>query len=113
MYDFTLVSTELRNGYEPRQCRILKRLASEILDDLALVEIEPPLPGEVYGEKRSVRRLVLGARHEGETLFPVTRLPMAVYICVVNDVPEEPPDSIRSEDLRIVDFGEIQPIPKS
>jgi hypothetical protein len=88
----------------------LKRLASEIRDDLALVEIEPPLPGDVYGEKRDIRRLVLAARHEGTTLFPITRLPMAVYICLVNDLPEEPSDSIRSEDLRIVDWGEVQPV---
>ena len=103
-----LISTELRNTYTPRVCRVIKRLHSELRDDLALVELEPPLPADVYGTPEDIRLIILAARHQGYSLFPVTEWPLLVYICVLknNIAPEE--DTIKSADIIILDWGEIQ-----
>ena len=108
MHNFFLASTELRDPYKPRMCRMIKRLRSEIRDDLALVEIESPLPADVYGTSQELRQVILGARHQGYSLFPVTEWPLPVYICTLKDkiVPKE--DAINSADLVILDLGEVR-----
>jgi hypothetical protein len=72
---FYLVSTELRGPYEPRACRVVRRLRSEVRDDLALVEIEPPLPRHTYATDEPLHRVVLAARHKGS--FTLSRNNMA------------------------------------
>lgn len=108
MADFYLVSTELREPYEPRACRILRRLRSKIRDDLALVEVHPPFPRDVYGTTEEVRQLVLASRHKGTSLFPETQLPMAVYVCRLAEKDDPAGDTIASEDLAILDWGEVR-----
>lgn len=108
MKDFYLVSTELREPYEPRTCRIIKRLRSDLRDDLALVEIEPPLPCDVYDTNEDVRWLILGARHQGTSLFPVTEWPLAVYVCRLKEKDKPESNTIASEDLTILDWGEVR-----
>ena len=68
MSEFYLISTELRQSYEPRCCHVIRRLRSELRDDLALVEIEPPLPRNVYDTSEDVRWLILASRHVGTSL---------------------------------------------
>ena len=111
MHDFYLVSTELRKPYEPRACRIVRRLHSGLRDDLALVEVEPPLPRHIYDTNEEVRRLIVGARHKGASLFPVTEWPLAVYICRLKGKDEPEADTIASEDLSILDWGEVRQTP--
>ena len=108
MPDFYLVSTELREPYEPRGCRIVRRLRSELRDDLALVEIEPPLPRHVYNAREDVHWLILGSRHQGTSLFPVSEWPLAVYICRPEDNGKPQTETIASESLTILDWGEIR-----
>jgi hypothetical protein len=112
MQNFYLTSTELREPYEPRACRIVRRLRSELRDDLALVEVEPSLPRHVYDTNEDVRWLILASRHQGHSLFPVSEWPLAVYVCRLkgNDEPEG--DTIASEDLAILDWGEVRQNPK-
>lgn len=102
-----LVSTELREPFAPRICHIIRRLHSEIRDDLALVEIEPSLPAHVYTTTEDLRYVILTTRFQGSSLFPMSELPLAVYICVLknNVIPEK--DMINSEDLIILDWGEV------
>lgn len=112
MESFYLISTELREPYSPRKCRVVRRLRSELRDDLALIEVEPPLPSAVYETCEDVRRLILGARHQGTSIFPVTEWPLPVYICLLNDEVNGPrSDVIASEALSIVDWGEIRKAP--
>ena len=54
---------------------------------------------------------MLGARHEGSSLFPVTEWPVAVYICRLRDVDEPTSDEIASENLAVLDWGEARESP--
>jgi len=110
MPDFYLSSTELREPFEPRTCRFVARLRSEVRDDLALVEVDPPLPRNVYDTSEDVRFLVLAARHQGCTLFPATEWPTAVYVCKLKGGDRPAGDAIESGDLTIVDWGEVRPV---
>src|SRR5438128_2289682 len=104
MTTFYLVSTELRKPYEPRLCHVLRRLRSEIRDDLAMVEVEPPIPADVYDTAGDVRTLILAARHQGTSLFPVTEWPLAVYICQIPEQEKLASDAITSDILSILDW---------
>jgi hypothetical protein len=112
MEKFYLISTELREPYEPRACRKVRRLRSEFRDDLALVEVEPSLPRHVYGTDQDIRLLILASRHEGQSLFPIREWPLAVYICRLKDREEPEGDVIRSGDLAILDWGELRETPE-
>lgn len=108
MSNLYLVSTELREPYKPRACQIIKKLASETRNDLALVKVTPPLPKEIYDSSEDIDDLILAARQVGSTLFPMSNLPIAVYICQ-SRVPLEPDsDRIDSEHLAILDWGELR-----
>jgi hypothetical protein len=107
MSDLYLRTTELANPYESRRCSIIKRMRSEMRDDLALVSIEPPLPKETYNTEDSVKQVILASRLEGSTLFPMSTLPLAVYICVVIEPLDNSSDLISSEHLSIIDWGEL------
>ena len=108
MPDFYLVSTELREPYDPRGCRILKRIKSELRDDLALIEIVPPIPREIYDTDEDLSELILASRHEGTSLFPVSEWPLAVYICRIKGVLNLQKGVISSNALSILDWGEIR-----
>jgi len=108
MPDFYLVSTELREPYDPRACHVVRRLRSELRDDLALVEVLPTLPRHVYDTDEEVRWLVLASRYQGASLFPVSEWPLSVYICRLKGKDEPESDTIASEDLKILDWGEVR-----
>lgn len=103
-----LISTELRDPYTPRKCLVVKRLRSELRDDLALVEIEPPLPASVYNTPEDIRQVILATRHQGTSLFPVTEWPLPVYICVLKDNTASENGVLKSSNLAILDWGEVQ-----
>lgn len=107
MPDFYLTSTELRDAYEPRRCHVVRRLRSELRDDLALVEIDPPLPRHIYETEEDLRWLILGSRLEGSSLFRLGKQPLAVYVCMLKA--KQPPEGelIASEDLTIIDCCEV------
>jgi len=111
MENFYLTSTELREPYKPRACRIVRRLRSELRDDLALVEIEPALPRHIYDTNEDVRWLILASRHQGRSLYPVSEWPLAVYVCRLKGKDEPEGDVIASEDLAILDWGEVRQTP--
>lgn len=103
-----LDSTELREPYEPRRCRIVRRLRSEIRDDLALVEVDPPIESYFYDTARDIRYLILASRFEGSWLFPVvSEWPLYVYICLLKEKDKPENDEISSKDFTILDWGEI------
>jgi hypothetical protein len=106
--DFYLVSTELREPFEARRCRLVKRVRSDIRDDLAFVEIAPPLPSEIYDWHRDLGYVVIASRLEGTSVFPLGNLPLPVYICGLKNPTNVPPDLISSDDLVLLDKGEIR-----
>jgi hypothetical protein len=109
MDNFYLVSTELREPYEPLRCHLVRRLRSELRDDLALVTIEPVLAREVYSTVNDLNSLILASRHEGTSVFASLRSTLAVYICVT-DQPIDDNGFIDANSIRILDWGEIGPL---
>lgn len=108
MNNFLLASTELRVPYKPRSCHVVRRLRSELRDDLALVNVYPPIPSNTYDTKEDVTWVVLAARHQGDSLFPVNRWPLPVYICRTKGDTAPTGNSIMSDTLSILDWGEIR-----
>ena len=109
MADFFLISHERREPYAPRACRILKRLRTTVRDDLALVEIDPPLPRHVYNTDSDLAELILASRLGATSLFPISEWPTHVYICVAVGAEPSASDFISHENFRIVDWGGIYP----
>lgn len=105
MADFYLISTELREPYSPRACTRLRRISSELRDDLLLVKISPSLPKEIYNTDSDLDELILASKHEGASLFPPSHLPMHVYICISDTPIADSTKNINSSPLKILDWG--------
>lgn len=70
----------------PRACRTIGRLRDPIRDDHMLIEVEPPIIGQVYGlGQHNITKVILSARYQGDTLFPVTEWPCHVYVTRIVD----------------------------
>lgn len=85
--DFFLSAAGENEGLaSPRACWKKARLKDPVRDDHMLVEIEPPLIGQGYGlGGQDITNLILSARHEGFSLFPVKEWPCHVYIARILD----------------------------
>lgn len=71
---------------EPRACWSICRLHDSIRDDYMLVEITPPLIGQIFGlGDKDISLLILSTRHKGFTLFPITEWPCSVYVTRILD----------------------------
>ena len=72
----------------PRACWKKARLKDQVRDDHMLIEIEPPVIGQKYGlGGKDISHLILSARYEGASLFPVREWPCHVYVTrIVDDV---------------------------
>ena len=74
----------------------------------ALVEIEPSLPRDVYDTSEEISWLILASRLEGDSLFPVTRWPLPVYICRLKNGGKPKGYEVASENILILDYGKVQ-----
>lgn len=85
--DFFLTSAgEFGPLCQPRACWARARLRDPVRDDYMLVEIKPVLIGQSFGLKeQDISSLILSARHQGYSLFPVTEWPSHVYVARVLD----------------------------
>jgi hypothetical protein len=106
--DFYLASTEGYGLEEPHRCWRLKRLATSQRDDLLLVRIDPPLPGQKYGlGNRDIEMVLVAPRHHGTSLFPIAAWP--VYVHVARPLVEAPQlrQSLGSEELEEIAWAEL------
>lgn len=88
---------------EPRACWALARLQDPIRNDHMLIRIEPPLSGQEFNlGNMEIRQLVISARHQGYTLYPISEWPSFVYVARILD------DAI----LQTLSFtrGQIEPV---
>jgi hypothetical protein len=70
----------------PRACWERGRLRDVVRDDHMLVDIEPVLEGQRFGlGATDITRLILSARHRGQTLYPVSDWPFVVYVARIVD----------------------------
>jgi hypothetical protein len=85
--DFFLSAAGEHSGLaSPRACWEKARLTDRVRDNFMLVEIIPPLIGQSYGlGDEDIRHLLLWARYEGESLFPIKDWPCVVSIARILD----------------------------
>jgi len=91
-----------------RACWTKGRLRDRIRDDHMLIEIEPPIIGQAYGlGGRDITKLVLSARYQGDTLFPVKQWPCHVYVARILDESIAKTLTFTSQQVEMVAWGMI------
>ena len=85
--DFFLSAAGENKGLaSPHACWEKVRLQDPVRDDHMLIEIEPTLIGQNYGlAGKDITNLILSARYEGSSLFPVKEWPCHVYVASILD----------------------------
>jgi hypothetical protein len=92
----------------PRACWVKDRLKDRVRDDHMLVEIAPPLTGQRYGlGGNDIANLILSARYEGSSLFPINEWPCHVYIARILDETITKTLSITTDQVEIIAWGMI------
>lgn len=104
---YYLFSTELREPYSPRLCLVNQRVETELRDDLALVDIFPPLGKWIYHTDADIHALLLAARFEGDSIFSDEVKPIPVYAC--KPLPIES-GKVCSRNLSILDWCIFAPV---
>jgi hypothetical protein len=103
-----LASTEGYGLEEPRAVRTLQRLSYEQRDDLLLVELDPPLVGQLYGlGDKDVAHVVLATRYKEDDLFEIQKWPVHVHVARLTSRLEG--DHIPSGGLDEIGWGELYP----
>lgn len=106
--DFYLASSEGYGMEQPRRCWRLKRLANTKRDDLLLIKIDPPLPGQKYGSgSRDVDVVLLATRHEGASLFPINEWPLFVHVARLLIENPQRQSNLRDEDFESIAWAEL------
>ncbi len=73
--DFYMGSSEDVDLETPRRCWRLKRLSSPHRDDFLVVRVDPPIPGEALGVDGEINVIIVAARIESYSLFPINTFP--------------------------------------
>lgn len=107
---FYLSSSDGYGLEAPHRCTPIRRIRGDARDDLLLVRVEPPLPGQLYGlGGDDIVYLVIAARHVGVSLFPVSEWPAYVHVGrILVSAPEER-DHLRSSETEEIAWAEIYP----
>ena len=79
-----------------------------VRDDHMLIEVEPSVIGQAYGlGGQDIRRLVLSARYQGETLYPVREWPCHVYVARILDESIANALAFTKEQVEVIAWGMI------
>jgi hypothetical protein len=82
---FLSAAREYKPLSQPRACWEKARLRDSKRDDHMLVEITPILVGQNFGLGEDISQLILSARHEGFSLYPIREWPSHVYVSRIKD----------------------------
>lgn len=94
----------------PRACWIKGRARDEFRDDHMLIEVEPPVIGQPYGlGAQDLTNLVITARFEGSTLFPVGEWPCHVYVARILDQSITKAFTFSKGQIELIAWGMIFP----
>lgn len=106
---FFLTSTEASPTLVPRKCWIVERLWSdERQDNFLRIRIEPPIAGRPIGiDQEVVDEVIIATRHKGTSLYPISELPVTVYVCYVINSRIQNTGQVSSKDLQLILIGEI------
>ena len=107
--DFFLASSEGYGMEKPFRCFAIKRLKGEKRDDYLLVRIEPPLIGQRFGlGGHDIDYVILATRHQGDSLFPVSRWPAFVHVARLL-IPYDGREIIMSDQMESIAWAELYP----
>lgn len=70
----------------PRACWQQAQLRDNVRDDYMLIDIEPALDGQRFGlGATDITQLIVSARRQGQTLYPISEWPFFVYVARIVD----------------------------
>lgn len=75
--------------------------------ECGIAELDPPIPGHVFGLASDVTEVVLAARHEGDVLSNIREFPCFVHVArpLTADIRDQ--DVVVATDLENVAWGEL------
>lgn len=103
---YYLSSLESARFATVRECQFTKMLAFDTGKTAVVARIKPPVVGQDFNLSHDLQNVVLVARHEGVSIFPVSEFPCFVFIAIPNNE-FELMSPIRSDDLTIIGWGEL------
>jgi len=104
--DFYLSSTDYYGFEAPRRVWRIKRIAIGRRDDALLARIDPPISASTLKE-RDITLVILASRHQGCTLFPISKWPLAVHVAkpLVENV--ESRDHLERTEVETIAWAEL------
>jgi hypothetical protein len=92
----------------PRACWQRARLRDDVRDDHMLIDIEAPLDGQRFGlGATDITQLIISARHQGQTLYPISEWPFFVYVARVVDKAVIESRSFTREQVELIAWGTL------
>lgn len=90
----------------PRACWHRKRLRDDARNDHMLLDIDPPLDGQRFGMGATdITQLIISARHQGQTLYPISEWPFFVYVTRIVDRAIIESRSFTREQVELIAWG--------
>lgn len=95
--------------FEPvRRCDVVRSLVFDTGKPALLADISPGVIGQDFGRGGDdITRVVLSARHEGESVDPITSFPCFVHISIPAQGYDELQSPVRADDLTNIGWGEL------
>jgi hypothetical protein len=107
--DFYLSSSEHRGDLaRVRGVRRGPRLAGPHDAEYLLASVEPPIIGQQFGlGGKDIDLVVLSPHYEGDSLFPVRRYPLHVYIYRMQNADAAKKERLDAKDVELIAWGEV------
>jgi len=93
----------------PRKCTLVGRAETTNGRGLWLARVDPPLPAAEFGLDEDVADVVLTARHQGVSLFPIADWPAFVHLLLPKEANVNASLPIAVADLILVTWAELYP----
>ncbi len=90
-----------------RECVLVKELVFDTGKHCALVRLNPPVCGQEFGLADDIVDVILAARLEGSTLFPINEFPCFVFVARPLRSDMEHCEAIAKDDLEVIGIGEL------
>ncbi len=92
----------------PRACWEIARLKDKVRDHHMLVEIEPGLDGQRFGlGADDITQLIISARLNGKTLYPISAWPFFVYVARILDKTVMESRAFTREQVELIAWGTL------